>query len=412
MGPPPKVKYPQLNPLWLGLWVDIMGFYLIIPLLPTFVEAYNTTPFIIGLLLATNAVFTLFVAPIWGKLSDKYGRKPVLLISQMGTFTGFIMLTFSNTLGLLFLARIVDGCFGGNYPMVKAIITDTVPPKDRGLQMTNIGVCHVFASLVAPAMVGLLSFVQIFGPEYPVGTFGLVAALFSFTTIIITTFFVEESWPKERRLQAEKSIKIKLKLRENKDASYLLAQYTFHTISFTIYISTLTLFMGIVLGLELFEISMLLLISGLARVIVRFTLFKPTQRALGEKLMTRLGLLILVVSFFMIGIVKDIYGFAFLLIVVSYGVSISRGLLISKITQTVSPKEMGKINGYTTTLDSLAQIIGPIFGAFMLEAIDPFWFGLSVCLIALGAFLMVFKNIIPLMDKNEFKEAIKIGDNF
>jgi len=394
-----KNKYPELIPLWAGLFIDIMGFYIIIPLLPTFMDTYNTTPLVIGMLLATNAVFTLFAAPIWGRLSDKYGRRPILLISQAGTCTAFIILTFSNTLPLLFIARIVDGCFGGNWSMVKAIITDAVPPKDRGVQMTNIGVCHVFAGLVAPGLVGFLSFIQIFGPEYPVATFGLVAAGFSLGTIFITYFFVEESWPKEKRLHAEKTIKVKLKLKENKDASYLLILYALHTISFTVYITTLTLFMGIVMDLDLLQISILLTISGVARVIIRFSLFTLTKNALGEKKMTQLGLFILVISFFMVGIIKDIWGFAILLIIVSYGVSCSRGMLISKVTQTVSPKEMGKINGYTSTLDSLAQIIGPLFGAFMLQTIDPFWFGLIISLIALGAFLMVFKEVIPFMQK-------------
>ncbi|TFF93143.1 MAG: MFS transporter, partial [Promethearchaeota archaeon] len=140
-----------MTPLWIGLFVDILGFYIVIPFLPTFIEVFKTTPFIIGLILATNAVFTLVFAPIWGKISDKIGRKPVLLISQGGTFTAFILLAFSNSIEMLFFARMIDGIFGGNFPMVKAIISDAIPPKDRGLQMTNIGVVHVLAGLVGPA---------------------------------------------------------------------------------------------------------------------------------------------------------------------------------------------------------------------------------------------------------------------
>jgi len=141
-----KAKYPELTPLWIGLFVDILGFYIIIPFLATFIEVFNTTPFMIGLVLAANAVFTLVSAPIWGRLSDQFGRKPILIISQMGTFAAFLILAFSNTIELLFLSRIVDGIFGGNFPMVKAIISDRVKPKDRGLQMTNVGVVHVLSS--------------------------------------------------------------------------------------------------------------------------------------------------------------------------------------------------------------------------------------------------------------------------
>ncbi|MFX1340267.1 MAG: MFS transporter [Promethearchaeota archaeon] len=391
-----KVSYPELKALWLGLFVDILGFYLIIPFLPGFIEFFNTTPFVIGLLLATNAVFTLFFAPIWGKISDRIGRKPVLIISQMGTFTAFLMLAFSSTLEMLFIARIVDGIFGGNYPMVKAIISDTVPPKNRGVQMTNVGVCHVLAGLIGPGLGGILSIIQILGPNYPVATAGFVSAALSFTTICITIFFIKESWPKEKRLKTDKEERVNIKIRENKDATYLLTQYTFHTISFTMYIATLTIFLGIVLGLKALEIGILLTISGLFRAIMRFTVFKPTLRLLGERTTTKMGLLIVVITFFLVGFVKDIWEMILLMLFVSYGVSCSRGLLISKVTQSVRPSEIGKINGYTTTLDSVAQIIGPIIGTLILSLYDPIWFGATLALIALGAFIMVFKEIIPL----------------
>jgi len=96
------------------------------------------------------------------------------------------------------------------------------------------------------------------------------------------------------------------------------------------------------------------------------------------------------------------------LVFASYGVSCSRGILISEVTQTVTPKEMGKINGYTTTLDSLAQIVGPLLGAFLLENFDPLLYGSIMGLLALGAFVMTFKNIVPLMQREQFKDMEKI----
>ncbi len=399
-----------LAPLWLGMFVDVLGFYIVIPFLPTFIDVFKTTPFIIGLVLATNALFTLFFAPVWGKLSDKFGRKPILIVSQMGTCTAFIMLAFSDTVALLFIARTVDGIFGGNFPMVKAIISDKVPPQNRGLQMTNIGVVMVFAGLVGPGIGGFLSVVQLLGPNYPVFTVGIGSAGLSFTTILITIFFVEESWSKEDRLKSRKDFKIKFKLRKNKDAMYLMTQYTFHTFSFTIYVTTLTIYLGIVLNLDVIGISFLLTISGISRAIVRFTLFKPTLKLLGEKNMTRVGLLILVITFFLIGFVQDVIGFTVLMVIVSYGVSCCRGLLISKVTQTVSRKEMGKINGYTTTLDSMAQIFGPIVGSFILTVSQAYWWGILMCILALVAFFMVFKHITPYYAHIESREIPTLSE--
>ncbi|MFX1394515.1 MAG: MFS transporter [Promethearchaeota archaeon] len=396
-----KKKFPNLTPLWIGLFVDLFGFYVIIPFLAIFITIYETTPLMIGLLLSTNAIFTVIFAPIWGKISDKIGRKPVLIISQIGTCAAFLILAFSNGLWLLFLSRIIDGIFGGNWPMVKAIISDEVPPKERGLQMTNIGVVHVLAGLVGPGLGGLLSLFQILGPDYPVATMGLVAASLSFGALLITIFFINESWPKEKRLHMEKTIKYKVKIRKNKDASYLLTLYAFHTFSFIMYLSTLVIYIGYYLGLNAFQIGILLMITGIFRAIVRFTLFKPTLKLLGERQMTRLGLFIIIVTFFMIGFIQNIISLLILMLIISYGVSCSRGLLISKITQSVTPKEQGKINGLTTTLDNIAQIGGPLVGAFILTYYSPVVWGTIMGLLAIVAFLMFFKKIIPLHLKEQ-----------
>ena len=405
-----KQKFPNLKPLWIGLFVDLFGFYVIIPFLAIFITIFQTTPLMIGLLLSTNAIFTVIFAPIWGKISDKIGRKPVLIISQIGTFAAFLVLAFSNALWLLFVSRIIDGIFGGNWPMVKAIISDEVPPKDRGLQMTNIGVVHVLAGLVGPGLGGILSLFQILGPDYPVATMGLVAAGLSFGALLITIFFINESYPKEKRLHMEKTIKFKVKIRKNMDASYLLTLYAFHTFSFIMYITTLVIYIGYNLGLNAFEIGILLMITGVFRAIVRFTLFKPTLKLLGEKQMTRFGLFIIVVTFFIVGFIQNIIALLILMLVVSYGVSCSRGLLISKITQSVTPKEQGKINGLTTTLDNIAQIGGPLVGAFILTVYSPIVWGAAMALIALVGFIMVFRKIVPLHLKEQPLQPRQIGN--
>ncbi len=406
-----KKKYPELNNLWMGLFVDILGFYIIIPYLPDLIKHYDTTPLVIGFLLATNAIFSLFSAPMWGRLSDKYGRRSILLIAETGTCSAFLILAFSNSLFLLFVARVVDGIFGGNYPITKAIITDSVPPQDRGLQMTNIGVAHTLAGLVAPALGGFLSVFLIFGPDYPLALPGLVSAFFSLLTIIITFFFIKESWPKSKREKAEKEVKIKFKLVNNRDALYSLIQFAFHTFSFIMYVSTLAIFIGLILGFDTLGISILLMISGISRAIVRFTIFKPTIRILGEKKMKILGLSILTVVFILIGIFGAFYPapwiFIVLLVFASYGVSCARGLMMSKVTETVSPKEIGKINGYTSTLDSLAQIFGPILGTFLLSPplLSPFLYGSIMGILAFVALMMVFKKIVSYREKVKFKEV-------
>jgi DHA1 family tetracycline resistance protein-like MFS transporter len=243
--------------------------------------------------------------------------------------------------------------------------------------------------------------VRILGPEFPIATAGLAASAMSLTTIFITAFFVEESWPKSLREKAKEEIKVELKLRENKSAVFLLTQYGFHTFSFQLYVSNLTIYIGVVLGLDALGIGILLTISGIFRAIVRFTLFKPTLRKLGEKRMTELGLFIVALSFFLIVLVENLWLFLIFMLFVSYGVSISRGLLISKITQTVKPNQVGKINGYTTTMDSLAQVFGPIIGSAIIGFSLPLWWGVLMGSVATIAFIMVFKKVKTLRDQQQ-----------
>ncbi len=392
-----KNKYPELKPVWIGIFCDILGFFIIIPFIPTFMVLYDMSPLMIGLLLSTNAIFTFLFAPIWGRASDKLGRKPMLIICQGGTIAAFLILAFSNSLEILFLSRIVDGIFGGNFTLVKAIISDKVSPKDRGIQMANVGVVMVLASLIGPGLGGMLSIYGIKGP-------GLCAASISVITIIVTIVFLEESWPRSKRMTKVEMAKEKIKLRENKTAMYLLTLWGFHTLAFMMFMITAALIMALVLGLNAFEIGILLTIAGIFRAIIRFTLFKPTLRFLGENRMIIFGLSLFVITFLLVGFIRDTITFIIILLLFSFAASCTRGPLTAKITLSVSPKEMGKINGYSSSLDSFARIIGPLIVGFLIGTYDHFWLGLLLTIIALIAFLMNLKEIKPFTYRIQNKE--------
>ncbi|MCK4239117.1 MAG: MFS transporter, partial [Candidatus Lokiarchaeota archaeon] len=129
------------------------------------------------------------------------------------------------------------------------------------------------------------------------------------------------------------------------------------------------------------------------RAIIRFTLFKPTLNKLGLNKMLKLGLGIFTVIFFLIGFTQYWQQALILLLFVSFAASCTRGTLSSKITQSVTPKEQGKINGYSSALDSFAQIIGPLLGGFILWALEPYWLGIIMSIFSLVAFFMAFKKL-------------------
>ncbi|MFX1373563.1 MAG: MFS transporter, partial [Promethearchaeota archaeon] len=377
-------KYPKLSPLWIAVFIDIIGFSMILPMAPFIAESFSIPIFIMGIVLSVNAMFSFVFGPILGKLSDKFGRKPLLIISQAGTFTGFLLLAFSsNSIWLLIISRIVDGIFGGNFPIAKAIIGDEVPPKDRSIQMANIGVAHVLASLIGPGLGGTLF--SIGGILLP----GLFAAGLSLFTMIITITILNETWPEEKReLNQELKKNIVINITKNKNAMWYLTLWGFHTASFMITMASLSFFAKIVFGLNAGEIGILLMISGIFRAGVRFLLFKPTITKLGENNALKVGLAIFLISFFLIGFSINLVMFVVLMLVISFAASLTRGPLNSKISQSVSPAEQGKINGYSSGLDSFAQIIGPLLGTFMLNFFEPYFLSFLISSIALVPFLM------------------------
>jgi DHA1 family tetracycline resistance protein-like MFS transporter len=141
----------------LYVFVDVLGFSLILPLLPYYATSFGASSTVVGLLLAANAVTQFVGAPLLGRLSDRYGRRPLLLVSLMGTVAAFLMLGLAKSLWMLFLSRIVDGLLGGNISLAQAYITDITSDRDRARGLRFIGAAFGFGFIFGPAIGGTLA---------------------------------------------------------------------------------------------------------------------------------------------------------------------------------------------------------------------------------------------------------------
>jgi len=172
-----------LLPIFLIVLVDVLGFTIILPLLPFYSERLGATPTVVGALVAVYAVCQLIAGPILGQMSDRAGRRPILLVSQAGTLFGFLILAFSTQLWMVFLARAIDGATAGNLTIAQAYISDVTKPENRAKAFALIGIAFGFGFTVGPALAGYLAHYSYQAPIF-------AACGLSFTTILCTFFLL------------------------------------------------------------------------------------------------------------------------------------------------------------------------------------------------------------------------------
>lgn len=386
-----KNKYPELKPLWISVFVDILGFSIILPFLPFFIAEFEASPVIIGLLLSSNAIFGFVFGPLLSRLSDKYGRKPMMLISLAGTFVGFVILILSNNIIILLISRVIDGIFSGQFPIARAVIGDIVSPEDRTKQMTNIGITFGLAFLIGPAIGGLLSSFGFVG-------LGILATLLTGFSLIYTWIFLNESLPileinnrKEKMAENLIIIEKSSSIWKNGKTRTLVIQYGFIAITGGILQTTFSLFAGLRLGLEPFVVGILLTLLGVYQIIFRLLLFNRLRESIGDPKTALIGLGTYIFSYLLLGFVSQAWELFINLAFISFAGSISQGIVTGFISRSVDSKNQGKIMGITTGIDNLSQIVGPIMGGILLSLNGNLPYALSLSLISVIPFIIGFK---------------------
>lgn len=200
------------------VFIDLLGFNLILPLLPYYADKYGATQLITGLLVASYAAMQLIGAPLLGRLSDRFGRRPILLISVFGTFIGFLLLSFADPLGsalarsidpksaslfvlfvlfILFISRMIDGLTGGNLSVAQAYISDVTDAQSRAKGLGLIGAAFGMGFIIGPATGGVLS-------QWGYAVPAFLAAALSFSNLLLIYFWLPESLTAEKRAEMPK----------------------------------------------------------------------------------------------------------------------------------------------------------------------------------------------------------------
>jgi DHA1 family tetracycline resistance protein-like MFS transporter len=340
------------------VFVDILGFTIMIPLLPFYAESLGATPFVVGMLSSIYGLCSLIAGPILGDLSDRYGRKKVLLISQIGTCIGFIILALSRVLWIVFLSRIIDGITAGNMTVAQAYISDVTAPENRTRAMGMIGASFGLGFILGPAISGVLVH---FGHAAPIWA----SAALSFLTDVKTPN------GKAKEGGAFAQLKKSFHLMQTPILKECFAVFFIFSISFALYMSGLALYCERVLTwkghpFSAREVGLLLSYVGVISLCIQVFLMGWLVQKLGEVKIMLLGFASTMIALLVMGFAPLLAIFLLGITVNAFGNAILRPAISGMLSKNASPHHQGLVFGLNQTLMSIAQIICPLISGYLI----------------------------------------------
>jgi MFS family permease len=367
------VKGSPLLPIFLIVLVDILGLTIILPLLPFYAEKLGASATVVGLLISSYAFCQLIAGPILGRWSDHIGRKPLLIVSQLGTLVGFLILAFANQLWLVFLSRIIDGLTAGNLSLAQAYIADVTTPENRARSFGVIGIAFGIGFLIGPGISGFLSQ---YGYSYPI----LAAAFLSASSVVCTATLLPKVEPHAgdgapgpggKRLSVL-NWKAYGEYFARPDLGPLLWQFFFFAFFFSLSMSGFALFAnaryqwkGQPVGPK--EVGYLFAYVGFLGIILQGGLIGRLVKWLGERTLVWTGFGVTAVAYTWLAWVYTIPQLLANMTFGSYGSGVIRPAVTALITQKAGRREQGVVLGLTQSLTSISQIVAPIIAGSLID---------------------------------------------
>ena len=353
------------------VFIDLVGFGIVIPVLPFYAEGtkFNATPRMVGLLFASYSIMQLIFSPILGGLSDKYGRRPVLLISIIGTGIGFLIIGFAQTLSMLFAGRILDGITGGNISTAQAYVADVTTKENRAMGMGMIGAAFGVGFIFGPAIGGILSH---WGIQVPF----LFAAGLCFANALLLYFKLPETvtaqHPARNRAARGRGFTQLFDSLKQPRLAFVLTIYFLFVVSFSIMTTSFSLYTMFRFGYDARHTGYLFAYVGIIAVIIQGGLIGRLVKRFGELPLVIVRALCFAISLFAVPFVGPAAGGLGALLVgggvFSMGNSLATPALTSLASKSAEAEEQGTILGVTQSVASLARAIGPFLAAILIAS--------------------------------------------
>ena len=367
-----------MSTIMLCILVDVLGYSMILPLLPHIIKVVFGAPtLMIGLIIASNALAALIFAPIWGKLSDHYGRKPLLLVSQFGTLASFLLLGLSNSIYMIFASRVLDGVFGGQIPIIRAYINDISEADNRTAKVGKITGVMAFGTIFGPAIGGIAG-------NYIWQLPSFIASILSILSIIFTVKILVESMPKERILELKERNKQRIKLNGEKPRVLTgtvilrLCELFFMLFIMQMISTSFPYVLGERYGLPIVSIGLFSAISGVIMIILGAGLIKPLTFKFGEKKLFIFAVVVGIFTNLMYPFMIEAWMLFIFIVPFVFSNIFSRTISQAALSKAVDEDKQGLVAGYSTNVQSIGQIIAPIIAYSFLEVMTFSVFGLTL----------------------------------
>lgn len=362
------MKRSPLLVIFVTVFIDLVGFGIVIPVLPYYAEGtrFGATPREVGLLFASYSIMQLVFAPVMGRLSDKHGRRPVLLISILGTSLGFLILGFATTLWMLFLGRIIDGISGGNISTAQAYIADVTTKENRARGMGLIGAAFGLGFVFGPAIGGILT-------RWGINVPFLFAGGLAFANAILLYFTLPETVTPDHPARVSAASgrgwgQVVVALRQPQLA-FLLSIYFLSIVAFSIMTTVFALFMLFRLGYDPWHSGWIFAFVGIISAVIQGGLIGRLVKRFGEPVLVIVGGLLFAASLFVSPFVSPAIGLIGILSIAALsaiGNALSAPSLTSLASKSAGAAEQGSVLGVMQSVASLARAVGPTIAAVII----------------------------------------------
>lgn len=375
--------------VFLTVFIDLVGFGIVIPLLPLYAKTHEPSPAVLGLLMATFSAMQFFFAPVLGRLSDRFGRRPVVLLSLLGTVASYLLFAFAHTISGLFASRLLAGITGGNIAAVQAIIADVTPPEERARGMALVGMAFGLGFIFGPAIGGLAVRLGEAGP-------GLVAASLSALAFLWAFFRLPETRPVDAAPHRAMLLPVAALLRSFRrpgiGAFLLLSALT--TTAFANFEGTFSLFLSLTFRLPPEKIAGAFVAVGVLGVLVQGGLIRPLVKNFGEVRVLVAGAILVLTGFLALLGARTLVTLVPAVGILGVGIGITNPALSGIISRRTSPSEQGEVLGAFQSMASLGRVFGPFWGAsafLRFGPVGPFGAG---ALLETAALIVCFRHLV------------------